>query len=350
MGKLFNLARMSTVTAGTGTITLGSAVSGHLTFANAGAADADIVPYGINDGSNSESGWGTYTAAGTTLTRNVSKSTNSNNPISLSGSAEVFITPRAEDYASPPVLRGYISGLVLSTAGSSATFGVSVGSAVDGANSDFMLLTSAYTKTTAAWAVGSGNGSFDGTGSAPTATAGWYHVYLIKRLDTGVVDILTSVSATSPTMPTNYTLSRRIGAMKTNGSFQWLLFTQDGNDFIWSVPIADIGTTTLDTTPTLFTLAGVPTGIKVLALMRGFMSHASAAVAIKIASPDEASSAVDSVVGDRTAQSIVAGVATGFDLRVKTDTSARVRAVSGSASTTVRSATYGWVDTRGRFS
>lgn len=97
MAKLYSLARVSTATVGTGTITLGAAVSGCLTFAQAGAADGDIVAYGIRDGVNGEVGYGTYTASGTTLTRTVTKSTNSNNAISLSGNAEVFITARAED-------------------------------------------------------------------------------------------------------------------------------------------------------------------------------------------------------------------------------------------------------------
>jgi hypothetical protein len=97
MGKLYNLARMTTATVGTGTIALGAAVSGYLTFANAGVADGDVVSYGIKDGANSEVGTGTYTATGTTLTRTVTKSTNGNAAISLSGSAEVFVTARAED-------------------------------------------------------------------------------------------------------------------------------------------------------------------------------------------------------------------------------------------------------------
>ena len=97
MSKLFNLARMTTATTGTGTITLGSAVPGYLTFAQAGVANGDVVSYGIKDGPNSEVGTGTYTASGTTLTRTVTKSTNSNTAISLSGTAEVFTTPRAED-------------------------------------------------------------------------------------------------------------------------------------------------------------------------------------------------------------------------------------------------------------
>ena len=96
MAKLFNLARMTTATTGTGTITLGSAVAGFLSFAGAGVANADVVAYGIQDGANSEVGTGTYTSSGTTLTRTVLASTNAGSAISLSGSAQVFITALKE--------------------------------------------------------------------------------------------------------------------------------------------------------------------------------------------------------------------------------------------------------------
>jgi hypothetical protein len=99
MAKLYNLARMTTATTGTGTITLGAAVSGYLSFSQSGVADGTTVSYGINDGANSEVGTGVYTASGTTLTRTITKSTNSNAAINLSGTAQVFITPRAEDIA-----------------------------------------------------------------------------------------------------------------------------------------------------------------------------------------------------------------------------------------------------------
>lgn len=98
MGALYNLARMTSVTTGTGTLTLGSAVSGCLTFANAGVQNAEVVSYGISDGANSEVGFGTYTSSGTTLARTtILASTNSGNAISCSGSQQVFITVLAED-------------------------------------------------------------------------------------------------------------------------------------------------------------------------------------------------------------------------------------------------------------
>jgi hypothetical protein len=95
---LKNRAKMSTSTIGTGTITLGSAEDGYQTFADAGVVNSDVVRYVIEDGSNWEIGTGTYTTiSGTTLSRTVSESSNSNNTISLSGSATVFIGATAED-------------------------------------------------------------------------------------------------------------------------------------------------------------------------------------------------------------------------------------------------------------
>lgn len=47
MASLYNLARMTTATTGTGTITLGSAVGGFRTFAEAGATDGQTVSYRV---------------------------------------------------------------------------------------------------------------------------------------------------------------------------------------------------------------------------------------------------------------------------------------------------------------
>jgi len=101
MFKLSNRARMTTATTGTGTLTLGSAVSQYQTFADAGVLDGETRPYTIIDGTDWEIGTGVYTASGTTFTRVVSESTNSDAALSLSSSGvEIFITARAEDLAS----------------------------------------------------------------------------------------------------------------------------------------------------------------------------------------------------------------------------------------------------------
>ena len=64
-----NRVWMSTATTGTGTITLGTAQTGYITFAQGGIANASSVTYTIIDGNNFEVGRGTYTSSGTTLSR-----------------------------------------------------------------------------------------------------------------------------------------------------------------------------------------------------------------------------------------------------------------------------------------
>jgi hypothetical protein len=97
MAKFVNRAKMDTATTGTGTITLGSAVAGYQSFADAGVVDADTVRYVIEDGDDWEIGTGTYTASGTTLSRSVEESSNADAALSLTGNALVFVTAAAAD-------------------------------------------------------------------------------------------------------------------------------------------------------------------------------------------------------------------------------------------------------------
>jgi len=97
-----NLVRVTSSTIGTGTLTLGPAVVGFLTPIQAGLKDGGIYDYAIEAdfvsiGDDSvptsrEVGYGTYTVSGTTLTRNVISSTNSNAALNLTGDEQVVIT------------------------------------------------------------------------------------------------------------------------------------------------------------------------------------------------------------------------------------------------------------------
>lgn len=111
-----------------------------------------------------------------------------------------------------PYSPGTLYGLTLSNNVTDATndIDIAVGAArnsIDTANID--LLTGLTKRLDAAWAVGTNQGGLD-TGSV--AANQNYYVYAIKRPDTGVVDVLFSINGTTPTLPTNYTLYRLIGA------------------------------------------------------------------------------------------------------------------------------------------
>lgn len=149
--------------------------------------------------------------------------------------------------ASVSSVPGYVGGLVLSAAGSTGTFGVAKGAATDDTYTVSMVLASNFTKTTGAWTLGTANGCLD-TGSITTNR--WYAIYVIEKTDLSAVDVLctllTDGADPSPTMPGGWTYKKYVGAMRTDGSSQWIAFTQMGRRFFWTTP----GTLDINVNPT----------------------------------------------------------------------------------------------------
>ena len=83
----------TTTTTGTGTYTLGGAVTGFETF-TANLSNSDTTYYACTDGTDFEVGLGTFTSSGTTLARTtILSSSNSNNEVSWSsGTRTIFCT------------------------------------------------------------------------------------------------------------------------------------------------------------------------------------------------------------------------------------------------------------------
>jgi len=114
---------MTIASGGAGDITLGTAVDGYQTFADAGVLDTNVVRYTIEDGDDWEIGIGVYTASGTTLVRTVTESSNSDAALTCSADAVIFVTLTAEDFsgnAAPIWTITPPSSLNLATDGSTA--------------------------------------------------------------------------------------------------------------------------------------------------------------------------------------------------------------------------------------
>jgi hypothetical protein len=119
-------------------------------------------------------------------------------------------------------------------------------------------------QTDAAWAVGQNAGSLD-TGAVGNNE---YWIFAIKRTDTGVCDILTSLSPSAPTMPTNYTKKRLIGWFKRVGgvivAFHNIAIA-NGFRLMWDVPTLDVNQTNTLTTSRRTDAIKVPNTVTVLA-------------------------------------------------------------------------------------
>ncbi len=244
--------------------------------------------------------------------------------------------------------RSYLAGLTLSTAGSSATISVSPGLAADSANAVLISTASSISKTTSAWAVGTGNGGLD-TGAIANNT--WYHHYLIRRPDTGVVDECFSTSASAPTfggnIPAAYTQYRRIGSGKTNGSAQWVLFQQYGDFFFWDVPVQDVNVTGPGTAAVLRTIS-TPLGVKCEAIINVAIGYAGTNYNWLATCPDQTDSAPTSALC--TFPIFSAGTQADGQIRVMTNTSSQIRTrqSNSAAGDSTNMITTGWRDTRGR--
>lgn len=240
--------------------------------------------------------------------------------------------------------QGHLFGLTLSNNGSDATndIDIATGRARDGGNTADMVLASALTKRLdAAWAVGTNQGGLD-TGVIANTT---YHIWLIKRSDTGVVDVLFSTSASAPTMPTNYGLKRRIGSLR-RVSGAWQLFVQTNDEFKLKTPVSDYTDSALGTAAADFTLASIPSGIIVNAMITCVCWKSGVASRVHLwpkTLTDQTSTFYNSQLFD-----ISAGLGSSWTGVLETNTTPAIRAVADSASTNFSILTRGWIDSRGR--
>lgn len=246
-------------------------------------------------------------------------------------------------------VRGHIFGLTVSNNAVDATNDIDVAAgeaASTETNPALMILAASITKRLdAAWAVGSGNGGRD-TGAIADGT---WHLFLIQRSDTGVVDVLFSQSATAPTMPTGYDRKRRIGSwLRESGVL--VPMVQVGNTFYRkNSPLQEYSSTAARANA-LLTLAGVPSGIRTAPILSTIFIGGAATsrqVIVQIGPGDGTTANVYvNAVGDAASerhQSMVSGISTNLSAQVWLLVSISAGTISEG---TVWSS--GWVDDRGR--
>lgn len=143
------------------------------------------------------------------------------------------------------VTYGAIWGLILSNAAVDTVndINVTAGAATNSTNNGQIVLAAAIVKQfDAAWAVGTNAG---GMNTGVVANSTWYEVHLIRRSDTGVVDVMITTAANRATLPTGYDSQRYLGSVR-RGVATNLQFTQIGDHFTLTTQIMDA-----DITPTV---------------------------------------------------------------------------------------------------
>ena len=247
-----------------------------------------------------------------------------------------------------PFAQGHLFGATISNNGTDATndIDIAAGQCRDANNTVNMINAALTKKLDAAWAVGTNQG---GRMSAAAIADGTYHVFVIQRPDTGVVDVGFDVSATAPTMPANYTKRRRIGSVIRSGG-TILAFVQDGDLFLLGTSSVDVNAANPGSVAVTATMQ-VPNGINVLwrglAVLTNNNSVASQAF---VTDPSTADSAPDTTRCQVSVINVAGNQASAshLEIRTGTDRTLRYRLSVSNANTNMIMTTTGWTDTRGR--
>lgn len=212
------------------------------------------------------------------------------------------------------------------------------------ADGQLIILPAATVKTVAgAWAPGVA-GAYDG--QAVVTNSSWYYVHLIYRPDLDTTDVLTSLNPTAPTLPLNYTKSKRIGCVYRNSGGSISAFTQRGDEFVWTVaPVQDVNYTGSGTSAVLRTLTVPPiTGIQ--AMLRVLLSHPTSAGILLITSPLQSDQGPNVPTGNCTIFLYSAGAQNALAVGPYATVSGQIRDRNGIAGAAVSIVTVGWLDSR----
>jgi hypothetical protein len=176
--------------------------------------------------------------------------------------------------------------------------------------------------------------------------SGTIHIWLIKRSDTGVVDVMANNHATSalaPTLPANYDYKRRIFSLRTDPSNNIINGDQWGTGlirtFMYDTPILDVSNATPGTDAVTAALS-VPGGVIVKALVNDANAGAVMNYLSSLNNADLAPSTTTAPLA-----TVISGAANPFGniASVFSNTASQIR-YRCSGNTAIYIATLGWED------
>lgn len=226
------------------------------------------------------------------------------NRVTVPGETVIFVSESSGNWreissSSPQISfpAMWIQGLIPSNNGADATndLDFTAGQCRDATNTRNIVVAALTKRSDANWAVGTNQGMLD-TGAIGNAE---YYVWAILRSDTGVTDLLCSLSSTAPTMPTNYDYKRLVGYfLRVGGTIVTLKATETeggGLDWLWTVPTLDINLANTLTTSRRTDAVKVPLTFSVTALLNAVIND-SVGPMVFVYCPDQSDAAPSDTV------------------------------------------------------
>lgn len=177
----------------------------------------------------------------------------------------------------PQIGADYVQGLTLSNSAANANNGVDVSVGQAKGNGKIVVSSAIVGKRLdVAWTAG-------GTAAVPAggldtgtkAINSTYHAHSIVNDTTGAFDVLLSLSASAPTVPSGWTRVQRLGAVLTDGSGNVRAFTQNGNRVTLTTFVTELTETSLQALSAI-TLSSVPAGVPVRPILSATLTMSSA--------------------------------------------------------------------------
>lgn len=262
--------------------------------------------------------------------------------------------------ATAQLARGYIDGCTLAN-GADTTNDITIAAGVCRDSTNAVNITVAAMTTgkqlDANWAVGDAAGMRNSAVGIANTT---YHIYTVSTA-AGVQDIYAHTSTTVATVITalqaesggsSYIYARRIGSI-VRASNAILQFTQNGNLFLLTTPVADVANTADHTTAATGTLASMPTGLTAIAqLLVGANdnTNGNGNLGVYLSALSQTDSTPSNTAAPGLTVAGTGGASYGWvgGVEILTNTSAQVRYRSNSALIDTIIVTSGWLDSRGK--